>query len=78
MVNSDPAFVSPAVLSEKGEVEQGRVSMTADSIRSNNPVQKTRTAQDWDGPDDPENPMNWPRWRKLYTVLMAGLQSFTM
>lgn len=23
------------------------------------PLQKTITAQDWNGPEDPENPLNW-------------------
>lgn len=23
------------------------------------PLQRTVTAQDWTGPDDPENPLNW-------------------
>jgi hypothetical protein len=23
------------------------------------PLRKTVTAQDWNGPDDPENPLNW-------------------
>ena len=27
---------------------------------------KTVTAQDWTGPDDPENPQNWPIWQRVY------------
>lgn len=28
---------------------------------------RTVTAQDWNGPLDPENPWNWPTWQKVYT-----------
>ena len=29
-------------------------------------LQRTVTAQDWTGPDDPENPNNWPLWQRVY------------
>ncbi|RPA94396.1 benomyl/methotrexate resistance protein [Choiromyces venosus 120613-1] len=33
---------------------------------------------DWDGPDDPENPMNWPRWRKVVAVgIVSGITFVT-
>lgn len=31
---------------------------------------------DWDGPDDPDNPMNWPRGRKL--VVTASISAITL
>lgn len=31
---------------------------------------------DWDGPDDPENPMNWPTWRKLVSVGIVSAITF--
>ncbi|EED23207.1 bicyclomycin resistance protein, putative [Talaromyces stipitatus ATCC 10500] len=32
----------------------------------------------WDGPDDPENPMNWPVWKKwIYTVALGSV-TFTI
>ena len=27
---------------------------------------------DWDGPDDPQNPMNWPAWKRLTQVFLAS------
>ena len=27
---------------------------------------------DWDGPDDPSNPMNWPAWKRLTQVIIAS------
>jgi hypothetical protein len=30
----------------------------------------------WDGPDDPENPLNWPPWKKGITILCTSLMAF--
>ena len=30
----------------------------------------------WDGPDDPENPMNWPSWRKVLTCVIISFLTF--
>lgn len=30
----------------------------------------------WDGPDDPENPMNWPSWRKVLTCCIISFLTF--
>lgn len=43
------------------------------------PVKKEADAQnppidDWDGPDDPENPWNWPLWKRCYhTFIPSGI-----
>lgn len=31
------------------------------------------TAQDWTGPDDPENPHNWPAWKRYWHSIPPGL-----
>jgi hypothetical protein len=31
---------------------------------------------EWDGPDDPGNPMNWSRTKKWITTIMLGLMTF--
>jgi hypothetical protein len=28
---------------------------------------------DWDGPDDPENPMNWPTSKKIASIGLVSL-----
>ncbi|KAL1876179.1 hypothetical protein VTK73DRAFT_9617 [Phialemonium thermophilum] len=30
----------------------------------------------WDGPDDPENPFNWPTWRKVATCSLISAMTF--
>jgi hypothetical protein len=37
---------------------------------------RTVTAQDWTGPDDPENPHNWPRGKKIYHMSIPGILCF--
>jgi hypothetical protein len=32
---------------------------------------------DWNGPDDPENPMNWNKWIRYYHIIPPALISFT-
>ena len=28
---------------------------------------------DWDGPDDPQNPRNWPAWKRMTQVVFAAV-----
>lgn len=37
---------------------------------------RTITAQDWTGPDDPENPWNWQLWKKIYHTLIPAVMGF--
>ena len=41
-------------------------------------LRKTVTAQDWTGPNDPENPLNWSLWQRVYHTLIPGLFAFTV
>ena len=41
-------------------------------------LQRTVTAQDWMGPDDPENPRNWPLWQRIYHTAIPGLFGFAV
>ena len=35
-------------------------------------LEKTVTAQDWTGPNDPENPHNWPFWLRVYHTTLPA------
>lgn len=39
-----------------GDNDPQKAATTATPLKS---LQNTVTAQDWSGPDDPENPLNW-------------------
>jgi hypothetical protein len=56
---------------EKGDVEtQGTKQDIMDNEdRSTN----DQNIVDWDGPDDPENPMNWPTSKKIANIGLVSL-----
>lgn len=33
---------------------------------------------DWDSPEDPDNPMNWPKAKKIFHTMLPALFGFTM
>ncbi|TVY83941.1 Polyamine transporter [Lachnellula suecica] len=39
---------------------------------------RTLTAQDWTGPDDPENPRNWPFGKKVFHTIVPALLAFVV
>ncbi len=39
---------------------------------SHNTATRIVTAVDWTGPDDDENPMTWPLWKKAYNTIAIG------
>lgn len=41
------------------------------NFRREEPVPVTHV--DWDGPDDPDNPMNWPRFKRNWQVIIVAL-----
>lgn len=45
--------------------------------RNKAPVKSEFTAQNWSGPDDPENPHNWQLWKRIYNTAATGLLAFT-
>lgn len=53
------------------DVERGAVAAAEDEAYDRDPH-----AVDWDGPDDPENPMNWPFGRKAAAVGIVSAITF--
>jgi hypothetical protein len=41
-------------------------------------IHQVVTAQDWTGPDDPENPHNWPLWKRIWHTIPPGLLAFAV
>ena len=44
--------------------------------RTTSTVHRVTTAQDWMGPDDPENPHNWPLWKRTFHTIPPALFAF--
>jgi hypothetical protein len=45
---------------------------------SNTPSADPVNLMDWNGPDDPENPHNWPTWKLAYHTTIPALFGFTV
>jgi hypothetical protein len=67
----------PDQLDEARDIEQIATSATNRS-KHGSPAQRAVTAQDWTGPNDPENPWNWPLWKRLYHTALVGVFCFTV
>ena len=57
------------------EIETGTETPDAQGVESS-AKKKQPSADDWDGPDDPENPMNWHWLKKGYHVSMVAILAF--
>ncbi|KAL2071149.1 hypothetical protein VTL71DRAFT_12384 [Oculimacula yallundae] len=84
MVDS-PQSTSTATLSTSGNVrdnlETEKGPLSGDEYRNN--LEKGKEEQktpppvlDWDGPDDLENPLNWPAWKRRFHVVPPAVISF--
>jgi len=78
--DSDMETAIPPSFAEKKSTDLENPSLKSEEEAAN----RTRTEDPdpnivlWDGPDDPQNPMNFPSWRKwLITMTMAAL-TFTV
>ena len=57
----------PAIL-EDGHDEQRSIEPKQTAIE-----QKPKdNVVDWDGPDDSQNPRNWPTWKRMTQVILAS------
>ncbi|KAN0112715.1 MFS general substrate transporter [Hyaloscypha variabilis] len=59
---------------EKGNVEGG--NERAEQLKRKESKQKDPNLIEWDGPEDPENPMNWPTNKKWIVTLALGMMTF--
>lgn len=61
--------------SEKGR-EDDRTRSPASTIRGNEEAPQNPLLVDWDGPDDPEKPVNWPNSRRYSIIAIISTISF--
>lgn len=48
-------------------------SMPSDSEMERNSQSEDPEIVGWDGPDDPENPLNWPESRKRINLILSSI-----
>ncbi|KAH8748568.1 major facilitator superfamily domain-containing protein, partial [Hyaloscypha sp. PMI_1271] len=61
------AYEKPAI-SEDGHQDQQSSEPDQTAIEQ----ETTDNLVDWDGPDDPQNPRNWPAWKRMTQVVLAS------
>ncbi|KAF2737472.1 MFS general substrate transporter [Polyplosphaeria fusca] len=49
-----------------------------DAEKAENDSSQGVNANDWDGPNDPDNPYNWPMWRRIYQSIVPGFFGFAV
>lgn len=81
-VASDHAHASSSLDAEKG-VQSAALSATSDdrSLGGDPGMEAERDPDivDWDGPDDPANPLNWParqKWTLIFNLAMVTLVTY--
>lgn len=64
--------------------ETSRIPSLADVLESRDPSNAVTEPRqevnltDWNGPDDPENPFNWPMWLRVYHSTVPALFGFAV
>ena len=51
-------------------------SQTSDTDQKKEDQAEDPNAVDWDGPDDPKNPMNWPAWKINAQIFLVSAITF--
>ena len=51
-------------------------SQTSESDQKKEDQAEDPNAVDWDGPDDPKNPMNWPAWKINAQIFLVSAITF--
>lgn len=69
--------VSSSDIEEGGGGTDVERAVTSKSERERK-VTRVVTAQDWTGPDDPENPHNWSTFKKTWHVIQPALFGFAV
>lgn len=80
-VDSQTPPLSPR--SDVTDITDGSVPEDKGLSETTTPSQPCQTipafaALDWNGPDDPENPLNWSTWKRTYCSISIGLLSLAV
>jgi hypothetical protein len=73
---SDSPIVSRDLENGNGNLEAKAAELTDGGGASDKETAKDPYLVEWDGPDDPENPMNWSYGKKWLVTLMMGMMTF--
>ena len=71
----EPALIHPAT---EHDVEKTQSHTSHVSKKNDSQAMRITTAQDWTGPDDLGNPLNWSIPKKIFHVVIPAAQCFTV
>lgn len=71
-VDEEAAISSDSVEEGKKEDDGNTTSVSSDDSKAEEVV------LEWESPDDPANPHNWPLWKKVYHTAVPALYGFIM
>lgn len=66
---------SGQTLSDDRDLEKNDQDVEPPQAQPQLPPEKDPNLVEWDGPDDPENPLNMPKWRKWVITLSMALMT---
>ncbi len=75
--SEDSIELQPTAETTEKDVKRS-VTTQSNSQGKGHTLSRTATAQDWTGPDDPENPLNWPMWQRVYHTTVPALFGFAV
>jgi hypothetical protein len=72
--SDDASFSEPEKVKTKADNSDEEPSPITETVTARRVV----TAQDWTGPDDPENPQNWSTAKRVYHTIPPALFGFAV
>ena len=82
-MSADESSLRAASVASHDTTPDSKVELSSPASDNDDPekgIEQQRTAlnpTDWNGPDDPQNPQNWPAWIRYCHVVPPALISFT-
>jgi hypothetical protein len=78
MQGSSTASISSNVeLSDSEKEPESPANFPADPEKGDALQNISNDPFDWNGPDDPDNPLNWIKWKRYFHVIPPAIISFT-
>jgi hypothetical protein len=74
----DPGEANATLSDSEHENEDADVEKQGQKDDKGEDEEKDPNVVDWDGPDDPQNPMNWPPYRKWSIAVVMGLMTLVV
>ncbi|OOF99641.1 hypothetical protein ASPCADRAFT_503632 [Aspergillus carbonarius ITEM 5010] len=59
-------------------IEEGEITLQDSALESGNSLDKDDSFVHWNGPNDPQNPMNWSSVQKWLTIGLISISSFNV